>query len=169
MGEGGGGEEKGGSFSPSALSLFRFHLSPFPPETPDTQAIPYETKMAARTVASPAGVFRRARISSPKNACGGGYPYRWALDPDYLTKNGSPPTPSLASLLHIPFTENGILSDINIRILHQISALVIFKQGKVKEAFEESTTHKLSIRISHKVRLSVILWNVKSIALWKLG
>ena len=37
MGEGGGGEEKG-SFSPSALSLFRFHLSPFPPETPDTQA-----------------------------------------------------------------------------------------------------------------------------------
>ena len=26
-------------FSPSALSLFRFHLSPFPPETPDTQAI----------------------------------------------------------------------------------------------------------------------------------
>ena len=35
MGE--GGEEKG-SFSPSALSLFRVHLSPFPPETPDTQA-----------------------------------------------------------------------------------------------------------------------------------
>ena len=28
MGEGGGGP----------LSLFRFHLSPFPPETPDTQA-----------------------------------------------------------------------------------------------------------------------------------
>ena len=28
MGEGEGGE---------ALSLFRFHLSPFPPETPDTQ------------------------------------------------------------------------------------------------------------------------------------
>ena len=27
-----------GRFSPSALSLFRFHLSPFPPETPDTQA-----------------------------------------------------------------------------------------------------------------------------------
>ena len=27
MGEGGGGE---------ALSLFRFHLSPFPPKTPDT-------------------------------------------------------------------------------------------------------------------------------------
>ena len=26
-------------FSPSALSVFRFHLSPFPPETPDTQAI----------------------------------------------------------------------------------------------------------------------------------
>ena len=37
MGEGEGGEEKG-SFSPSALSLFRFHLSPFPPETHDTQA-----------------------------------------------------------------------------------------------------------------------------------
>ena len=35
MGE--GGEEKA-SFSPSALSLFRFHLSSFPPETPDTQA-----------------------------------------------------------------------------------------------------------------------------------
>ena len=31
MGE--GGEEK-----TSALSLFRFHLSPFPQETPDTQA-----------------------------------------------------------------------------------------------------------------------------------
>ena len=28
-------------FSPSALSLFRFHLSPFPPETPDTQASKY--------------------------------------------------------------------------------------------------------------------------------
>ena len=28
------------SFSPSVLSLFRFHLSPFPPETTDTQAIP---------------------------------------------------------------------------------------------------------------------------------
>ena len=26
-------------FSPSALSLFRFHLSSFLPETPDTQAI----------------------------------------------------------------------------------------------------------------------------------
>ena len=37
MGEGGGGEEKG-SFSPSALSLFRFYLSSFPSETPDTQA-----------------------------------------------------------------------------------------------------------------------------------
>ena len=40
-GEGEGGEEKG-SFSPSALSLFRFHLSFFSPrndlETPDTQA-----------------------------------------------------------------------------------------------------------------------------------
>ena len=40
----GGGEEgekrKEGRFSPSALSPFRFHLSPFPPEleTPDTQA-----------------------------------------------------------------------------------------------------------------------------------
>ena len=33
MGEGGGGR-----FSPSALSLFGFHLSTFPPETPDTQA-----------------------------------------------------------------------------------------------------------------------------------
>ena len=31
MGEGGGGEEKGFSpFDPSPLSLFRFHLSPFP-------------------------------------------------------------------------------------------------------------------------------------------
>ena len=27
-----------GGFSSSPLSLFRFHLSPFPPETPDTQA-----------------------------------------------------------------------------------------------------------------------------------
>ena len=33
-----GGEE----FSPSALSLFRFHLSPFPLETPDTQASPFQ-------------------------------------------------------------------------------------------------------------------------------
>ena len=40
MGE--GGEEKG--FSPSALSLFRFHLSPFPPETPDTQAMSFYDK-----------------------------------------------------------------------------------------------------------------------------
>ena len=32
MGEGGGG-------TCFALSLFGFHLSPFPPETPDTQAI----------------------------------------------------------------------------------------------------------------------------------
>ena len=40
MGEGGEGEEKGSQgFSPSALSLFRFHLSSFLPETPDTQAI----------------------------------------------------------------------------------------------------------------------------------
>ena len=38
MGEGGGGEEKG-SFSLSALSLLRFHLFSFPPETPVTQAI----------------------------------------------------------------------------------------------------------------------------------
>ena len=34
MGEGG---RRG--FPPSALSLFHFHLSPFLPETPDTQAI----------------------------------------------------------------------------------------------------------------------------------
>ena len=39
------GEEKGRRFSPSALSLFRFHLSPFPPETPDTQAI-YTVRVA---------------------------------------------------------------------------------------------------------------------------
>ena len=32
------GGVRGGDISPSALSLFRFHLSPFPPETPDTQA-----------------------------------------------------------------------------------------------------------------------------------
>ena len=31
MGEGGGGEK-------SSLSPFHFHLSPFPPEMPDTQA-----------------------------------------------------------------------------------------------------------------------------------
>ena len=36
MGEGGGGEEKGRFLSFSSLP--RFHLSPFPPETPDTQA-----------------------------------------------------------------------------------------------------------------------------------
>ena len=35
MGE---GEKRKEGFSPSALSLFRFHLSPFPPETPATQA-----------------------------------------------------------------------------------------------------------------------------------
>ena len=40
MVERGGGEEKE-SFSPSALSLFRFHLSPFPPETPDSQVRSY--------------------------------------------------------------------------------------------------------------------------------
>ena len=34
----GRGEGEKRSFSPSALSLFRFHLSSFPPETPDTQA-----------------------------------------------------------------------------------------------------------------------------------
>ena len=40
MEEGGGGrgKKRKEGFSPSALSLFRFHLSPFPPETPDTQA-----------------------------------------------------------------------------------------------------------------------------------
>ena len=38
MGEGGGAEEKGRRFSPSALSPFHLHLSPFSPETPDTQA-----------------------------------------------------------------------------------------------------------------------------------
>ena len=39
MREGEGGEKrKEGRFSPSALSVFRFHLSPFPPETPDTRA-----------------------------------------------------------------------------------------------------------------------------------
>ena len=38
-GEGGRGKKrKEGRFSPSALSLFRFHLSFFPPEKPDTQA-----------------------------------------------------------------------------------------------------------------------------------
>ena len=34
MGEGRGGEEK----ALPSLPLFRFHLSSFPPETPDTQA-----------------------------------------------------------------------------------------------------------------------------------
>ena len=37
MGRGEGEKRKEG-FSPSALSLFGYHLSPFPPETPDTQA-----------------------------------------------------------------------------------------------------------------------------------
>ena len=36
MGEGGGG--RGRRESSSVLSLFRFHLFPFPPEKPDTQA-----------------------------------------------------------------------------------------------------------------------------------
>ena len=36
MREGGGGRRE--RKLSSALSLFRFHLSPFPPETPDTQA-----------------------------------------------------------------------------------------------------------------------------------
>ena len=47
MGEGWGGrgeKKKEGRFSPSALFLFRFHLSPFPSETPDTQATPTEEK-----------------------------------------------------------------------------------------------------------------------------
>ena len=35
MGE---GEKFSSQFSPSAFSLFRFHLSPFPAEPPDTQA-----------------------------------------------------------------------------------------------------------------------------------
>ena len=38
MGEGGGGEEKERFLSFISLSLFHFHLSPFSPETPDTQA-----------------------------------------------------------------------------------------------------------------------------------
>ena len=33
-------------FSPSALSLFRFHLSPFPPETPDTLATSEDCNLA---------------------------------------------------------------------------------------------------------------------------
>ena len=49
---GGGGrgrrerEEKG--FSSSPLSLFRFHLSPFPPETPDTQATQRKLQLLKR-------------------------------------------------------------------------------------------------------------------------
>ena len=35
-------------FSPSALSLFRFRLSPFPPETPDTQAIHGKIRFQSR-------------------------------------------------------------------------------------------------------------------------
>ena len=46
MGEGGGGRGEKRSFSPSALSFFRFHLSPFPPETPDTQAMLYVVCLA---------------------------------------------------------------------------------------------------------------------------
>ena len=34
-------------FSPSALSPFHFHLSPFPPETPDTQAISLKNERLA--------------------------------------------------------------------------------------------------------------------------
>ena len=33
-------------FSPSTLSLFRFHYSPFPPETPDTQATQWQSWIA---------------------------------------------------------------------------------------------------------------------------
>ena len=43
MGE--GGEE-------TALSLFRFHLSPFPPETPDTQATIEEPKPTGPGIAA---------------------------------------------------------------------------------------------------------------------
>ena len=50
MGE--GGEEK-------ALSLFRFHLSPFPPETPDTQA--NSTRIPAFTGISVSNVQRFPR------------------------------------------------------------------------------------------------------------
>ena len=71
-----------------------------------------------------------------------------------LRKMGVPPQPARSIYLSQKMVSFQILIA---RILHQISALVIFKQGKVKEAFEESTTHKLSVRISHKVRLSVIL------------
>ena len=52
MGEARGGVEKG-SFSLSALSLFRFHLSPFPPETPDTQAkLEPQPRTAKKTIES---------------------------------------------------------------------------------------------------------------------
>ena len=52
MGKAGGGVEKG-SFSLSALSLFRFHLSPFPPETPDTQAkLEPQPRTAKKTIES---------------------------------------------------------------------------------------------------------------------
>ena len=47
MGDGGGGRRE--SFSPSALSFFRFHLSPFPPETPDTQATHTKTLRQRQT------------------------------------------------------------------------------------------------------------------------
>jgi len=38
----GEGEKRKEGFSPSAVSLFRFHLSPFPQETPDTQAADFD-------------------------------------------------------------------------------------------------------------------------------
>ena len=47
MGE---GKKRKEGFSPSALSHFRFHLSPFPPETPDTQAKASPTRTIADTI-----------------------------------------------------------------------------------------------------------------------
>ena len=49
------------SFSPSALSLFRFDLSPFPPETPDTQAIFSKAWVTKREISSERELLRKSR------------------------------------------------------------------------------------------------------------
>ena len=72
------------SLRSSRSRAFRYGRPPWM-SAKSTHSLPrYRMKPRWPPVASPAGVFRRARISSLKNACGGGYPYRWALDPSQL-------------------------------------------------------------------------------------
>ena len=64
MREGGRREGRGreGRFSPSALSLFRFYLSLFPPETPDTQARRIITTSVVRH-------FKKSSFELPQLQC----------------------------------------------------------------------------------------------------